>query len=182
MELSALTDEQLALRARSDPRAAFEVLFARYQVPLYSFLLRQGAPDSRVDDLFQLAFLKAFRAVGQFREDARFKTWLYTIASNVLMDDRRAQRRATAELPESLAAAPVPDRLEKAEALDRVKGALDQIAPNHRTLFTLVRFQGLPIAEAAAVVGMTPRAAKVTLFRISKKIGGLLSPVQENSR
>lgn len=182
MALGDLTDEQLALRAREEPRAPFEVLFERYRGPLYSFLLRQGAAESRVDDLFQQAFLKAFRAIGQFREDARFKTWLYTIASNVLMDDRRAQRRATTELKESVPAAPAPDRLEKAEALDRIKDALDQIAPNHRLLFTLVRFQGLPIAEAATVVGMTPRAAKVTLFRISRKIGGLLAPVQENSR
>jgi len=182
MDLSGLTDEALALRARSEPRAAFEVLFERYRTPLHSFLLRQGAADSRVDDLFQMAFLKAFRAIGQFREDARFKTWLYTIAANLLTDDRRSQRRATAELKETVPAAPAPDRLEKQEALDRIQDALAQIAPNHRLLFTLVRFQGLAIAEAAGVVGMTPRAAKVTLFRISRKLGGMLSPLQENPR
>ena len=71
------------------------------------------------------------------------------------------------------------DRAERAEALDRVKAALAQVSPGHRTLFTLVRLQGLPIAEAAAVVGMTPAAAKVTLFRISKKIGELVSPQKE---
>ena len=75
----------------------------------------------------------------------------------------------------------MPDRLERAEAIDRVKAALAQVAPGHRMLFTLVRFQCLPIAEAAAVVGMTPAAAKVTLFRVSKKIGVLVSPVKDKA-
>ncbi len=183
MALRELSDEQLALRARSEPRAAFEVLFERHRGPLHSFLLRQGADDSRVDDLFQQAFLKAFRAIGQFREDARFKTWLYAIAANVLTDDRRAlaRRGAQAELVETMAVADpsVHDRAERVEELGRVKEALSRMAPNHRLLFTLVRFQGLPIAEAASIVEMTPAAAKVTLFRISKKIGELVSPVKE---
>ena len=185
MALRDLSDEQLALQARSEPRAAFEVLFERYRGPLHSFLLRQGAGDSRVDDLFQQSFLKAFRAIGQFREDARFKTWLYTIAAIVLSDERRSalRRGAPAELKETMAvAAPAaPDRLERAEAIDRVKAALAQVAPGHRMLFALVRFQDLPIAEAAAVVGMTPAAAKVTLFRVSKKIGVLVSSVKDKA-
>jgi RNA polymerase sigma factor (sigma-70 family) len=176
--LRELTDEELALCARTEPRAAFEVLFERHKGPLYNFLLRQGADDARVDDLFQMAFLKAFRAIPTFREEARFKTWLYTIAVNVLNDDRRAaQRRGpTSEIREAmLVADPDPDR---GEELNRVKEALGQVAPHHRQLFTLVRFQGLSIAEAAKSVGMTPAAAKVTLFRTTKRIGELLMIVK----
>ena len=55
------------------------------------------------------------------------------------------------------------------------------LAPNHRQLFTLVRFQGLSIAEAAQAVGMTPAAAKVTLFRTTKRIGEALAPVREKN-
>ena len=183
MDLSRLSDEELALRARLEPRAAFEVLFERHRGALHSFLRRQGADDARVDDLFQAAFLKAYRAIGQFREDARFKTWLYTIAANVLADERRASQRRgpSASLSEAMAVAePVADA-ERAEEIDRVKEALGLLAPHHRLLFTLVRFQGLPIAEAAAVVGMTPPAAKVTLFRISKKLGERLAPLKEKT-
>lgn len=183
MDLSRLTDEELALRARREPREAFEVLFERYRGPLHSFLLRQGADESRVDDLFQLAFLKAFRAIPQFREEARFKTWLYTIAAHVLADERRAiQRRGpSAGLSEAMAVVLPAGEAERTEELDRVKEAMGLLAPNHRLLFTLVRFQGLPIAEAAAVVGMTPPAAKVTLFRISKKLGERLAPLREKT-
>jgi RNA polymerase sigma-70 factor (ECF subfamily) len=180
MDLRELTDEELALRARLEPRAAFEVLFERHRGPLYNFLLRQGVDDGRADDLFQVAFFKAYRALPGFREESRFKTWLYTIAINVLNDDRRsAQRRGpSSELNEDLVAAePEPGGTDD---LDRVRTALGQVAPHHRQLFTLVRFQGFAIAEAARVVGMTPAAAKVTLFRTRKKIGELLVPIREN--
>lgn len=175
--LRDLNDEELALRARTEPRAAFEVLFERHRGPLYNFLLRQGAEESRVDDLFQTAFLKAFRAIPTFREEARFKTWLYTIAVNVLNDERRAAQRrgAVAEVREAMLV--VEPRHDALEDVDRVKEALGQVAPHHRQLFTLVRFQGLSIAEAAQAVGMTPAAAKVTLFRTTKRIGELLMKV-----
>lgn len=176
--LRELSDEALALRARIEPRAAFEILFERHRGPLYNFLLRQGADEARVDDLFQMAFLKAFRAIPTFREESRFKTWLYTIAINVLHDDRRkAQRRGpTSEIREAMLVVDPPQG--RNEDLDRVKDALGQVAPNHRQLFTLVRFQGLSIAEAAKTVGMTPAAAKVTLFRTTKRIGEILMTVK----
>ena len=178
MGLQELTDEELALRARTEPRAAFEVLFERHRGPLYNFLLRQGADAARVDDLFQMAFLKAFRAIPTFREESRFKTWLYTIAVNVLNDERRAQLRRglTTEVRESMLV--VEPEAGGGEEVERVKAALHEVAPHHRQLFILVRFQGLPIAEAAKAVGMTPSAAKVTLFRTTKRIGELLMTVK----
>src|SRR5213078_1660323 len=130
--LRELSVEALALRARSEPRDAFEVLFDRHRVPLYNFLLRQGADEARVDDLFQMAFLKAFRAIPGFREEARFKTWLYTIAVNVLQDDRRAavRRGATTEIRETMLVAELEPGA--GEEVDRAKEALGRVAPNHR--------------------------------------------------
>ncbi|HVR86132.1 MAG TPA: RNA polymerase sigma factor [Planctomycetota bacterium] len=180
MDLRQLTDEQLALRARSEPRVAFEILFERYRGPLYNFILRQGADEARADDLFQVTFFKVFRALASFREEARFKTWLYTIAINAVNDDRRsAQRRGTTtEIRDTmLVGEPV---LGQHEEVACVKAALEHVSPRHRQLFALVRFQGMPIAEAARLVGMTPSAAKVTLFRTTKRIGELLAPVREN--
>jgi RNA polymerase sigma-70 factor (ECF subfamily) len=179
MDLRLLTDEELALKARTEPRAAFEILFERYRAPLYNFLLRQGADEARADDLFQVTFFKVFRALGTFREEARFKTWLYTIAINVVNDDRRtAQRRGTTtQIRDTMRIGePVVGHREE---VDCVKAALEHVGPRHRQLFALVRFQGMPIAEAAQMVGMTPSAAKVTLFRTTKRIGELLAPVRE---
>ncbi len=184
MRLCEMSDEELALRARAEPRASFEALFERYRGPLYNFLLRQGAGEARADDLFQNTFLKVFRALPSFREEARFKTWLYAIAFNVLQDDRRSalRRGPSAALPEAVSGEPaLHEGVERMEALDRVKEALDRVPAHHRTLFTLVRFQGLSIAEAARAVGMTPQAAKVTLFRTQKKVGEFVVHVTEKT-
>lgn len=178
MGLLELSDEELAVRARTEPRAAFEILFERHRIPLYNFLLRQGVEAARADDLFQTAFLKAFRAIPTFREQSRFKTWLYTIAVNVLHDERRAsvRRGAAVEIQETMLV--VDAEPGGNEEMNRVKQALGQVPPKHRQLFTLVRFQGLSIAEAAGAVGMTPAAAKVTLFRTTRRIGELLMTVK----
>jgi RNA polymerase sigma-70 factor (ECF subfamily) len=183
MDFERMTDEELALRARRDPRGPFEVLFERHRGALYNFLLRQGVDESRAEDLFQQVFLKAFRALPTFREEARFKTWLYAIAVNAVTDDRRADRRrgTPVELHEAMAVDEprAHEDVERAEDVDRVKRALEAAPHHHRLLFTLVRFQGLPIAEAARMAGMSPPTAKLTLFRISKKIGEMLAPVRE---
>ena len=182
MDLRTLTDEELALRARTEPQAAFLILFERYRAPLYSFILRQGSDEARAEDLFQVTFFKVFRALGGFREEARFKTWLYTIAINAVNDDRRsAQRRGTSTELRDVMLVEEPT-IGRRDEIELVKAALGQVGPRHRQLFTLVRFQGMAIAEAARVVGMTPSAAKVTLFRTTKRIGELLAPVREKDQ
>ena len=183
MRLDELSDEELALRARSEPRAAFDALYRRHRGPLWNFLLRQGAGEERAEDLFQTTFLKAFRALPSFRKEARFKTWLYTIAVNALHDERRAAHRRGRTEPLREATLVTESRahegVERAEAVDRTKEALDGLAPDHRHLFTLVRFQGLTIAEAARTVGLSVPAAKMAILRTRKKIGELLSTVRE---
>ena len=183
MALDELSDEALALRARQQPRNAFGVLFERHQGAIWNFFRRQGVPESLAEDLFQTTFLKAYRAIGSFREEARFKTWLFTIAVNVLNDDRRVlQRRGrTAPLHESAAVVhPDPSGpVEQAEDLQRVREVLDTVAPTHRQLFTLVRFGGMTIADAAKVAGLTPSFAKLTLYRVHRKIGEKLAPTKE---
>src|SRR5579859_2040773 len=143
MDLRLLSDEELALRARVEPRAAFEILFERYRAPLYNFILRQGADEARAEDLFQVTFFKVFRALGSFREEARFKTWLYTIAINAVNDDRRSvQRRGTAtEVLDTLIAEEAV--VVRSDEVECVRAALLEVAPRHRQLFTLVRFQGM---------------------------------------
>ncbi|MBI2900367.1 MAG: RNA polymerase sigma factor [Planctomycetes bacterium] len=173
-----LSDEELALRSREEPRIAFEVLFERYRDRVYAFLSRQFADRARADDLFQNVFLKAFRALPRFRMESRFKTWIFTIASNVVTDELRTKgRRGTpVELAETMAmTGPVdPDELDRDERLARVKRAVAALPDGIRQLFTLVRFHGMKIAEAALTVGMTPAAAKVALFRAQRKVGEMV--------
>lgn len=173
-----LSDEELALRSRQEPQIAFEVLFGRHRDMIYAFLSRQISDSARVDDLFQNVFLKAYRGLANFKLESRFKTWLYTIATNVVMDELRSKgRRGTSvELQETMAVTgPVDDdRLDRDDKITKVRRAIEKLPEGIRQLFTLVRFHGMKIAEAAAMVGMTASAAKVALFRAQKRVGELV--------
>ncbi len=184
MRLRDLSDEALAFHARAEPRAAFEVLFERYRGPLWNFILRQGVPGGRAEDLFQNTFLKAFRAIRGFREEGSFKTWLYAIAVNILRDEHRGPRGAArfTEIREETVAvgSKAHDDAERSEALERIKEALSEVEPQQRQLFTLVRYQGLSIAAAADAVGLGLSAAKMTLCRMRKRICESLESMKES--
>lgn len=178
LELDQLTDEEVASAATVSSHAAFDVLFARYKGPVFSFIARQIFDPSRVEDLFQNTFLKAFRALATFRRDSKFKTWLFTIASNVIVDEQRRGGRSGGEagLSESMAATTEDQgrALDHEDTVAMLRKALDELSPEHRQLFLLVRFHDMKIAEAAVAVGLSPASAKVTLFRIQQKLGQTL--------
>lgn len=162
----------------------FEAVFDAHKDAVWSLLRRQGVDASRAEDLFQTVFLKAFRAFDAFREESSLKTWLFSIAANVVLDDRRASRRRSGvEIHEAMLVdkAEAGASLDHADALDRLRAALDGVPAHHRLLFTLVRFEGMSIADAARAAGLTPQAAKVTLFRVSKRIGERFAAVREET-
>src|SRR5258708_37001057 len=75
-----------------DEQAAAE-LVRRHARPLARFLAGAGAPEAELDDLVQETFIRAFRAVGRFRRQCQFRTWLLTIGGNVLKDAGRRWAR-----------------------------------------------------------------------------------------
>lgn len=178
LKLDRLTDEEVATAATVSPQEAFEVLFERYRGPIFHFIHRQVPDPSRAEDLFQNTFLKLYRALPTFRQDSKFKTWLFTIAANSITDERRREGRrgGGAELDESMAVVREDHGrgLEHDEAVELLKEALEDLPPAHRKLFLLVRFHDMRIAEAAAAVGLAGGSAKVTLFRIQQKLGQAL--------
>jgi len=167
------SDEALAARGS---REAFEELYARHKTGLFQFILRQVRDESLADDLFQATVLKAFRNLNTFRGQSQFRTWLFTIAMRTVIDDRRgaARRPTAAEMPEIA----VEPRESAGEELEILRRALDELPPAHKALFLLVRYHGLKVAEAAEAAGLSPASGKVTLFRIQKKLGELLTKVK----
>lgn len=167
--LADLSDSDLAALASRD---AFEILFHRHRTPIYHFIARQIPDRALAEDLFQNVFLKAFRSIGSFRGASAFRTWLISIAINVIADNRRRARSAVSLSNEI--AAPGGRGPEADEVAGLVRRVIEGLPEKHRQLFLLVRFHQVRIAEAAAVVGLTPGSAKVTLFRIQSQIGSHL--------
>ena len=146
-----------------DERAATE-LVRRHGRALARFLAGGGAREADVDDLVQETFIRAFRALGRFRGQCQFRTWLMTIGGNVLKDAHRRSRRARV--------VPLGDDLrdtdgdphEQAvadETEQRLAAGLERLTRLQRDVFLLRAQQGLEYEEIAAALGTTPGAARV---------------------
>jgi RNA polymerase sigma-70 factor (ECF subfamily) len=121
------------------------------------------------DDLVQQIFLDVHRALPRFRGEARFSTFLHRIVVNVACEHlervRRRAGRTRAFDPAHLDALVATDASPEARARHRqelgwVFARLDELSPKRRIAFVLVAVEGLPLAEAAAMLGATPDAVK----------------------
>ncbi len=92
--LSALSDEELVLKVQAGETVCFDILVDRYKVRLYNYLLRLLRNEDEAEEIAQETFVKAFIHADKYKTIARFSTWLYTIATNLVRNRLRAKRRA----------------------------------------------------------------------------------------
>jgi len=153
-------DEDLALsrRAAGGDAAAFAHLVEKYERPLRSFLARAAGPHL-ADDIAQDAFLRAWRAAGQYDGRARYSTWLTRIAWRCRIDTLRRAKAVDVELPE--AAHP-------GESAD-VNDMLARLSENERAALVLCEGHGWTHAEAAAMLGLPLGTLKSMVARAKSK-------------
>ena len=175
--MSPDTDEDdralLAAHAAGD-RAAFGLLVARHQERLWAVAVRTLGDRDEAADALQDALLSAYRAAGSYRGDARVTTWLHRIVVNACLDRvRRRAVRATVPLPEQERADP-RDALAARETALEVEAALAALPLDQRTAIVLVDVQGLPVAEAAAVLGVPTGTVKSRCSRGRARLAEVL--------
>ena len=158
-----------------DEQAAAE-LVRRHARPLARFLgagASGGGGDADVDDLVQETFIRAFRALGKFRGQCRFRTWLMTIGGNVLKDAyRRVRRTRVVPLADDLRDTD-GDPHEHAVAGEmeaRLADGLGKLPRMQREVFLLRAQQGLEYEEIAAALGTTAGAARVHFHHAVKRL------------
>ena len=167
-------DEDVALvaRAQRGDREAFEELVQRHAEGLFAVVSRIVWNRDEAEEVTQEAFLRAWRAIGRFKGDSRFFTWLYRIGVNEAR--RRAQHRAPAAVVASLDEEqvdpadprPAPDRqAEHNDLRDALERAIQALDPDYRTPLILRDVEGLSTAEAAAIMGLGQAAFKSRLHR-----------------
>lgn len=185
---SAVADEALMLRAARDEPGAFEELVRRYRTGLYGYFARMVGNVTDAEDLFQETWLRVYRKRKEYAVKARFRTWLYTIATNLVRDEyrRRGRRRvvslhqATHEdgrtLEETLVdEGPTAARLAGGqEALQRVKTAVARLPAEQREAVILAHFQHLGYAEVAEVLSCSVGTVKSRLFRARQHLDAML--------
>src|SRR5258708_20247417 len=92
------SDEQLMLAYAGGDAAAFETLYARHKGPLFRFVLRSVKARGEAEELFQDVWMRAIEARARYAPQAKFTTWLYTIAHNRIVDHWRARGLALVSL------------------------------------------------------------------------------------
>jgi len=158
-------------------REAFDRLVVRYQRDVYRLCFRYVNNHEDANDLAQEAFLKAWRAIGRFRGDSAFSTWLYRIAVNACLNFRALRRPALQELPEGIpdrAPGPAAD-LEAADAAREVRAGVGRLPDRQRATLILKVYHDLTHEEVAAALGSTVGTVKANLFHALGNLRRLLA-------
>jgi RNA polymerase sigma factor (sigma-70 family) len=172
-------DEELMLAYKAGNAGAFETLYARHRARLYRFVLRAVKVRAVAEELFQEIWMRVIEARGRYTPQARFTTWLYTIAHNHLVDHWRKRGLTLVALDgEELPAAADPDpadAVQARQALARFAAALDALPALQREAFLLHEESGLSVAEIAAATGSNEEAAKSRLRYAQAKLKAALN-------
>jgi len=199
LRVSDPSDEELLFAYRHGDGEAFQTLFGRYRGPLFNFLLRQVRDRGRAEELYQDSWSKVIERCDEFRGDAKFSTWLYTIARNACIDHQRkmkfrghasldeTQRGASHPMVERVANPGLgPDELGVGEALrERIASAVEDLPEEQREVFLLRQLQGLAFKEVAEVVGVPVNTVKsrmrYALERLQLGLGDLREQAAEGA-
>ena len=169
------TDEALMLRYRDEGDAgAFAILYERHRGGLYRFCLRMCRDGARAEEVFQDAWMNLINARDRYRVEARFKTYLYQIAHNrvidVLRKDGRDALSLDEEAGEALAASlesPARDRpdqvRERKRQVQRIAAVVERLPPMQREAFLLHEEGELTLEEIATLTGVGRETAKSRL-------------------
>ena len=176
-------------RAKAGDEDAFGRLVERHSRVVFRLAYRMLGNEHDAEDAVQEAFLKAYRALGEFESRSRFSSWLHRIAVNCAYDVlRRRARRAEdaleapveedaprAELP---AEDPLPDRLVFGQQVQKkMRVALARLSDLERTVFLLRHHEGQALREIGDALGLDAGATKHALFRAVRKVREVMAPV-----
>ena len=189
-------DWQLVERVQRGDKRAFDLLVAKYQRKLFRLLSRLIRDPAEIEDVAQEAFIKAYRALPNFRGESAFYTWLYRIAINtaknyLVAQGRRAPTQTETDIEDaenfddgdSLRTEDTPDRMllskQVAEAVNR---AIERLPEELRTAIVLRELEGLSYDEIAESMNCPIGTVRSRIFRAREAVAEELRPILETNR
>lgn len=172
--LADASDKELLARHVAGDPDAFGELFRRHRDRMWAVALRTVGDRELAADAVQEAFISAFRRADRFRGDSAVTTWLHRITVNASID-RLRREKPTTPLPE-IDPADRHDRHDSAETALDVRAALATLPEAQRVALVLVDMEGLPVAEAAAILGVAEGTIKSRCSRGRAALAPLLTP------
>ncbi|MFZ1536504.1 MAG: RNA polymerase sigma factor RpoE [Chromatiaceae bacterium] len=185
-----LGDQELVARAQAGDKRAFDLLMLKYQQKVAGLIARYLRDPNEVQDVAQEAFIKAYRALGGFRGESAFYTWLYRIAINAAKNHLASRGRRpprddlemeVAEQLESggrLREMGTPENHLLSEEIGQtVQQALEELPEDLRTAIVLRELEGLSYEEIAVAMDCPIGTVRSRIFRARDAIDKRLSPL-----
>jgi len=177
-DLSALTDRELLQRhVDGDGEVAFGELFRRHRDRMYAVALRTTSNRELAADAVQDAFISAFRRADAFRGEAAVTTWLHRIVVNACLDRLRREKSTAVRRAGDLGELDLPDLHDRHASVETrldVREALGRLPEGQRLALVLVDMHGMPVAEAAQVLGVAEGTVKSRCFRGREALAEML--------
>ena len=193
--LGRINDSDLIRAAQRGDRVAFETLVRQYDQAVLRLALHLTGSEADAQDIYQEAFLKAYRHIGNFRFECSFYTWIYRIVTNLCLDYLRKRQIRKEDAPVI-----VDSGGQEVDLLDRVSDdramanperdlmarelgakinlALGRLTPRERMVFELKHYQGLRLRTIGEMLNTTEETAKNTLFRATQKLRNALAAMR----
>ncbi len=177
------SDQRLVVRSQQGDKRAFDMLVLKYQQRIASVVSRYLRDQDEVADVTQEAFIRAYRALANFRGDAQFYTWLYRIAINTAKNHLVAKSRRPpntdkdindGEFSENSVVLEAEDQPEALLARDQLQAvilaAVDDLQEDLRTALMLREFDGLSYEEIAEIMACPVGTVRSRIFRARETI------------
>ena len=194
------TDEVLMMRFQGGDRDSFAILVRRHKTPIFNFILRQIRNHTTAEDLTQDVFVRVVRSAASFKHEARFTTWIYSIARNLCIDhlrkmslrrhpslDQASSRdkdgptlgdRIANEHPSSSAHRQVTSN----DIAQRVVVAVEALPPEQREVFLLRQLGKVPFKEIAKLTGVPENTVKSRMRYALERLQQALAEYEDYAR
>jgi RNA polymerase sigma-70 factor, ECF subfamily len=191
-------DETLMLRYQGGDRAAFAQLVRRHQTALFNFALRQVRIPQVAEDVVQETFVRVVQNAADFKHEARFTTWVYTITRNLCIDHlRKRALRKHPSLDESRGEegdgptlgeqtadprASVEREATGTELKERIARAVDQLPDEQREVFLMREIANLPFKEIAEITSVPENTVKSRMRYALERLQEALAEYEDYAR
>ena len=192
----AQADQLLVERVKQGDKVAFDLLVLKYQGKVQSIisrLLNKGSFRNDIEDVAQETFIKAYRALPNFRGDSAFYTWLYRIAVNTaknhLVSRARKPQGIDADIEEAeefdsafgLRESETPETHAHIAQLEKcIKDAINELSSELKAAITLREFDGLSYEEIAEILECPVGTVRSRIFRARESIDIKMKPLLES--
>lgn len=173
-----LEESEIIIQVQSGNHKAFAELVDRHKNMVYSLVLRMVTSNEDAEEIAQDTFVKAFKAIKQFKSKSKFSTWLYKIAYFTAINHLRKHKKLISPIDFEKIESTDESALDQLNSGDRrgyIDQALEYLKPVERQLISLFYLEDFSNKEISKITGLTQSNIKVNLMRSRKKLAGILN-------